>query len=422
MIKERLTGGSAAAEIKAKLRLLSSLNGFVVITLFAFVISFMYEPISGFLDFLPDISIRVILIIVLLLMGVGFYLNKVLSRQVLDIIEQYNHKLDRVLNIAREISEEIYGDILLDKIADCSVDLTRSDAGSVLLRDGENLVLKVVKGGAAEAVGKAVPADWGIAGFVAGHGAPQHIEEASKNSGFEPSLDRVSGYKTRSALCVPLKTKSGVIGVIELLNKKDGAYDEGDVEIVSYLAEQTAISIERAGFFESQKNYEMHMTDILIDIIDRVVPEKGGHSKRVARYANVIARAVGMSDEEQRRLHFASLLHDVGYLKSRHEQAVFGFETLNAINFYKDIAPYVGHHDERYDGTGYPGGLNGPDIPLQSRIIAVADSFDSLVVNDSGSGPASYDAALMGLKENSGTKLDPSLVDLFIENVKDTLG
>jgi putative nucleotidyltransferase with HDIG domain len=427
MSEDSLTSGSASTEIKAKLRLLNALNAFIIITLLAFVVAYLYKPVGEILDFLPDISKRVILLIVLILIAVGFYLSNVLSRQVVRKIDEYSHKLNRVLGITKEISEEIYGDILHEKIIDCSVDLTGSDAGSILLVDDENLVFKIVKGGGGEQLlDKKIPRDKGIAGWVAEHGTPQYVEDARNNELFEPSVDEISGYTTRSVLCVPLKTKSGTIGVIELLNKKNGSYDDSDIELVSYLAEQAAVSIERAGFYEDQRNYEIHVTDILIDSIDHASPDKRGHSKRVAQYAGVIARALNMTEKERRRLYFASLLHDIGYIKTgkdvvqEQKHSAAGYEMLNSINFYRDIAPYVRHHHERYDGSGYPDGLSGADIPLQSRIIAIAEEFDSMVIGGAGN-PSDYNAAMKGLKENGGTLLDPGLVDLFIEGFGDTL-
>jgi putative nucleotidyltransferase with HDIG domain len=229
-------------------------------------------------------------------------------------------------------------------------------------------------------------------------------------------------------LCIPLMMKTGIIGVIELLNKKEGFYGQKDKELISYLADQAAISIARARFFEDQKNYEIHLTDMLLDSIDFHIPEKAGHSKRVARYSSILARAINMSEERQKRVYFASLLHDIGFLKIRAEEyyneevykkhPVIGYEMIRPITFYSDIAPIILYHHERYDGSGYPNGLQGDKIPLETRIISIAEAFDVMISKTSYKIPMDFEAALGELKKNAGTQFDPVLVDAFVEHIK----
>jgi hypothetical protein len=423
---------SIQADIKARLRLLMVLTTFLVTTLVAIILVYMYEPVNVLLDFLPDVSVTIIILIVLVLTAVVFYLSRVLTKRVLSSIGLYSGRLDRILGFTREIKEEIYIDRLLEKAMEFSLSLTGSEAGCILLFEGEELVFRVAKGeGIGGLAGRSVAGDTGIAAWVVEHGTPLYLEDVGISEGFGSSLTAVSDYHVRSALCVPLKTEKGMMGAIELVNKKEGLFDDRDVELVAYLADQAAISIERAEFFEDQKNYEVHVTDMLIDLIDHSLPGelhplRSGHSRRVAQYAGVMAKALGMLENEQRRLYFASLLHDVGYLRaltggpSGEEMArlhpFWGHEMLNTINFYRDIAPFVLHHHERFDGTGLPEGLAGADIPLASRIIAVAEAFDAaLGTSGEEGGREAFQSAAGELRERAGSELDPSLVELFIE-------
>lgn len=416
---------AAAEEIKSKLKLLNNLSGFVLIVLLAIIAGSFYKPLRGFL---PEVSIGVIITIVVVLAGVGSYLSRMLTKQVLGSIGDYSRKLDGMMGLTKEIREELYGDLLLEKIIDSAVSMTNSEAGYILLIEGDNLVFKVARG-IFDLPGKSIPKDRGMAGAVAEHGTPLFVEDVNTVEGFSCSIEGVADYPATSVMCVPFVTKGEVIGVIELLNKRGGLYDHVDVEMVNYLSDQAASLIERATFYEDQKNYEIHVTDVLVDTIDYLIPEKSGHSKRVARYANLLSKAVGMSEEEQRGLYFASLLHDIGFLKlareksfkkfkvERHVQA--GYELLGSINFYKDLAPFVLHHHESFDGSGYPDRLEGADIPLQSRIIAIAETFDKLA--DSYPNQTDYSASLKELKERSGKHLDPGLVEVFIAEFKETL-
>ena len=423
---------SIITEIRQRIRLLNAIAAFIIITLLAIIFRYLFKPLSEVLDFLPDVSITIIILMVLGLTGIGFYMWGVVSRQIIKSIGQYSSSLDHVLAVMKDLREEIYGDILLGKIMDYSLSITNSDAGSILLIEDNNLVFKVAKGErVTELIGTVLPKNQGIAGWVAENGNSLLIADVKEDKRFNPDIDAVTGYETRSVLCVPLVTGTGVIGVIELLNKKDGFYTKKDEEIVAYLADQAAISIAKVKFYEDQKNYEIHLTDILLEAIDSQIPDMKGHSKRVAYYSNIIAKKINMSEEKRKRLYFACLMHDIGLLKIKPEDKtnrteikrhpVIGYEMIRPINFYADITPFILHHHERYDGLGYPSQLNGEAIPLESRIITIAEAFDTMISEISYKIPMDFDSAIKELKRNAGTQFDPQLVEVFVNNISQEL-
>jgi putative methionine-R-sulfoxide reductase with GAF domain len=417
-------------EIRKKMRLLILTNSIVMTTLFITIFGHLYKPILPLFDFYADISFPLLVTFTLILAVLGLYLLIMHSRQTLRIIEDYSLRLDKLLNITKDLREEVYSDILLEKIMDYSMSLTNSDAGSLLLvDDSHKLVFRIIRGTkASPLLGTFIEPGKGLMGVAAQKGISLRVNDVSMDDRFSPDYDSVTGYQTRSIMCVPLKTKDKVIGVLAVLNKKNGRpYRGRDEEFITYLANQAAISILKTRLAEDQKNYEIHITEILLETIDSLISNKKGHSKRVAKYGSIIAKALNMPDDAQKKLYFASLLHDIGFLKlnideifDKHEYTkhpVAGYDMIKPINIYADIAPIILHHHERYDGYGYPAKLKGDAIPIESRIILIAEAFDAMTSPLSYKIPMRFEDALDELKNHAGTQFDPDLVNLFKENI-----
>jgi HD-GYP domain-containing protein (c-di-GMP phosphodiesterase class II) len=220
---------------------------------------------------------------------------------------------------------------------------------------------------------------------------------------------------------VPLQFEDRVIGVLELINKKGSLpFDEQDLSILFNLADQAAISIEHTRLQDAQNNYFTHMIELLVGVMDTHVPVKFGHARRVARYANLLGRGLGLPEDELKTLYFAALMHDIGLLgldalgewtRERIElHPVLGYEMVKDIIFWKDLAPIILHHHERWDGRGYPQKLEGSAIPLGARIIGACESFDIITSKNSYKTPLPYDMAIREMEAHAGTQFDPNIV------------
>ena len=430
---------TAVESIKYQLRILNGIVLLIVCSLLVLIVRFLYE----FIDYVSTPFLVAILSIVAGLVVIGMYLANTVSRNAIRKIEEYIKKLNALLTTTKDIREIVHCDVLLENIMDRSLKIAGADAGSLLLTEGDSLVFKVVKGSeSSKLVGLSIPKSRGIAAWVVNNGSAVMIDNVRNDSRFDPAIDKMTGYDTKSVLCIPLKISSGIIGALEIVNKKNGAFSREDEELVSYFADQAAINIARSKFYEDQKNYEIHLTDILLDAMDSHIHEKRGHSKRVAKYSLLMARAINMSEDEKKKLYRACLLHDIGFLKIRlkdvsskeeyQAHSRLAHEMLRQINFYADIAPFVLYHHERYDGNGYPAGLKGEAIPLESRIIAIAEAFDAMVSRDSYKyigkvisrdvmpSAQGFRDAIEELKNNAGTQFDPELVEIFVSNVSES--
>lgn len=171
-------------------------------------------------------------------------------------------------------------------------------------------------------------------------------------------------------------------------------------------------------------------------ILDTRDPYSAGHSERVARYAEDIARASKLSPMKIPRLVQAAKLHDVGKMgvpeailqkpgplskvefTSIYKHPALGEEILKDIEAMADILPIIRHHHERYDGTGYPDGLLGKDINIEARILALADAFDCMTTDRVYRQALGKERVLGELKNCSGTQFDPQLAELLHARVQ----
>jgi putative nucleotidyltransferase with HDIG domain len=173
---------------------------------------------------------------------------------------------------------------------------------------------------------------------------------------------------------------------------------------------------------------------IILDFLDARDQMTARHSAAVARYARRIAEAAGCPDAEQRLVHTAALYHDVGKVMfadrmfkagkltdeeweivKRHPER--GAELVGHLPNHEDVAAIILAHHERIDGRGYPRGIAGEDIPLLSRMISIADTYDVMTGRDSYRQPVSSAEAIEELRRVSGAQLDGSLVEIFVEQV-----
>jgi putative nucleotidyltransferase with HDIG domain len=190
---------------------------------------------------------------------------------------------------------------------------------------------------------------------------------------------------------------------------------------------------------EEKKTKEAYLELIssLISALESKDPYTEGHSQRVCKYALLLAGKLGLEEEEKEKIKKAALLHDLGKIgipdrilhkKGKFteeefaiikEHQVLGVKILEPIKEMKEILPYILHHHENFDGSGYPHGLAGDFIPLGARIIAVADIFDALTTGRDYKDAFTVEKTIQELKNLKGKKLDPHLVDKFIEALKE---
>ncbi|MEI8256826.1 MAG: HD domain-containing phosphohydrolase, partial [Deltaproteobacteria bacterium] len=239
----------------------------------------------------------------------------------------------------------------------------------------------------------------------------------------------------RAVMCAPVSSVQKVFGVAYLDTvATGGSFDESDLDFLVAVCRQAAMALEKLHLLDEQKKTFESMVRAFAHSIDARDEMTAGHSSRVAKYSQAIARYMGMERADCKRVWYAGLLHDLGKIGTREavlckdgaltpeeyehikEHPRHTLKILSAINFTADMAdiPRVASsHHERIDGAGYPFGWKGDEIPLGGRIIAVADFFDALTARRHYREPMPLDEVIALMEKGRDSQFDAVVLDAF---------
>jgi response regulator RpfG family c-di-GMP phosphodiesterase len=250
---------------------------------------------------------------------------------------------------------------------------------------------------------------------------------------------------------IPLKVRDKVAGMLNAYSFTRGyKFTEGQRKMLSIMGGRAAVSIENARLYQnllvSNKDLELANQSLeenfrqtivgLAQALEENDQYTRGHSERVANRSRMIAEGLGMPMHEVETVVQAALMHDIGKIGIRYEKlnkpgaltpeetAMFrnhpekGRRILEPIPFLRHLIPGCFCHHEHWDGSGYPQGLKGTEIPLLGRIIAVADTYDAMTTDRAYRRALSHEVAIAELKRCSGTQFDPRIVEVFIEEME----
>ena len=233
-------------------------------------------------------------------------------------------------------------------------------------------------------------------------------------------------------LCCPVFNEKVVVAILVLVNHKQKEdFTNSDRKLGELLASQLSSLSRLYGMITETSHFNQQMAAALIEAVEAKDPYTRGHSERVHHISMEIGATLGLGTRDMDNLYWGSLLHDVGKIGipdavlckpgrlSKDEYTFImvhperSYEILRHIDRLKDAVPGARHHQEKFDGTGYPHELAGNDIPLNARIIAVADTYDSITSSRAYRAGRSHEVAMSEIDRCSGTQLDPAIVAVF---------
>lgn len=233
------------------------------------------------------------------------------------------------------------------------------------------------------------------------------------------------------ALTIPMRVKGQLKNVMVLWRRSRG-FGPDDLDGLSLVARIVELSMENMALLGSVREQLDGTLHMLVDLVEQRLPNYAAYSETVAQHAAALGRFRGMNDEEVEDLRCAALLHDVGMLEvpesilnaprrlTAEEQMelrghpAHGAELTRVANFSPAVQQAIRSHHERADGTGYPDGLAGADIPLSSRILSVCDAFVALTSDRPHRAAVSVEEAIAALRRSARTHFDEQVVEDFV--------
>ena len=397
------------------------------------------------------------------------------------MIDNSKQHLNDLIFLSTELASVKDFDVLMEKILKSARDFVHCDAGSIYIKEDDQLVFKYAQNDTLQKLEPdrkliyknfTIPVDNNsIAGYVAISGETVNTPDAYELPeplpfSFDERYDLRTGYCSHSLLTVPLKTSFGdIIGILQLINAHDAdgnaiSFDSKVETYINFFSNCAANALERALLTRTILLRMIKMTEL------RDPNETGNHVRRVGGYSVEIyetwAKKKGISKQEilhtRDVLHMAAMLHDVGKAaisdvilkkpgkltdkeyKTMKQHTILGSQLLiNPASEYEKAAQIVAlNHHERYDGKGYPGHVNpvtgepikgntdkngkplpkkGEEIPLMGRIVAIADVYDALSFQRVYKDAWNQEDVLALLWEERGQQFEPEIVDAFFESL-----
>ncbi len=235
-----------------------------------------------------------------------------------------------------------------------------------------------------------------------------------------------------SLLLLPLVSRGRLLGM--LVAARDGArpFVEGQRKLLTILADRAAAAVHNAQLFEEQERTFRETIEAFVAALEDKDRYTRGHSERVAEFAMITAQQLGQPEHDVELVYQGGRLHDIGKLTLKAEELnkpgaltreeferfkahpVYGEQLMRRIPCFRKILAAIGGHHEKYDGTGYPRGLRGDDIPFIARIMAVADTYDAMTSHRAYRSALTHAFAVDEMRRCAGSQFDPAVVEAFL--------
>ena len=256
------------------------------------------------------------------------------------------------------------------------------------------------------------------------------IREDSPGEGEAPADEEI-----QNLVAIPVYMLDDFEGVIVCANR-EGGFEDLDDDVLLALGDHAGAVLENHKLHGQVRSSYLAIVRMLADAIEAKDPFVRAHSDEVSACVEAVARRLDLDARASENLVFAGLLRDVGKLgitdrvllkpgplnaderKVVQLHPLIGARIVERVPGLAGLAPGIRHHHERWDGSGYPGGLSGDEIPLEARVLGVADTYSALTSTRPYREPVSPELACEEILRSAGTQFDPNIADLFVKEMR----
>lgn len=359
-----------------------------------------------------------------------FFSIGVLTARLSAILREREEEASTLFSTVHAVSQSLRLDDILPTIAKMTAEITTGRASLIRLLslDGDELLPAASWGLSRKYITKGPvrlqdsPVDEAVK-----QGKVVMIRDMEHDPRMSRYLEEASVEGLVSCISVPLQRGKRFLGVLRVYSDYPRHWGRRDQRLLRALAGEAAVAIENAQLHENLRRSYWETVRALTRAIEAKDPQALGHSERVTEYALHIGLQLRLPADDIEILRFAATLHDIGkiaveeqLMRSSNPEAyrealeknhpLVGMSILQPAEFLRPALSGVRYHHERFDGAGYPEGLNGEEIPLQARIIAVANGYDLLIHPPIGRMGLSPEEALAEMQKEAGSAYDPRIV------------
>jgi HD-GYP domain-containing protein (c-di-GMP phosphodiesterase class II) len=242
----------------------------------------------------------------------------------------------------------------------------------------------------------------------------------------------------RNCVVAPVVLRSKLRGIVIVGDKVGGDFDDQDAHTLLSVGSHAAVAVENTRLQHEVQEAYVSLIGLLSEAITTRNPQMRSNHGAGSHLAGDVAEKLGLSEYERSIVYYATLLHDIGNIgvsdgvlnkpgplldaerELIHAHAQIGQDLLREVPLLEPVAEVIRHHHERYDGSGYPDGLQGEDIPIAARIVAVADAYGAMLAARSYRPALTRDQACQELRRGAGTQFDPRVVHVFLAALDST--
>lgn len=345
-------------------------------------------------------------------------------------------RLDRALDLALSVPVRLAGVMDAWRLSDgAAEELQRSfgcSIAQVLTVEGDRVTISGERAPSPTPDGWSQPVDVGLIGRALAEGEPVLCGDVTREPAYRGIAER---SEVRSELVVPIRTGRGSWGAINLEDAAIDAFDDDDAAVLAAFAAVLGTVIEAIELYGTLDRAYLGTAEALSAALESKDAYTAAHSRAIADDSVAVGAMLGLEGEELRMLRYAAALHDIGKIGIRREvlnkegpldpgeraeveqHSLIGERIIEPIEFLAPIRPIVRHAHERWDGSGYPDGLAGGEIPIGARIVFACDAYDAMTSDRPYRAGMSTAAAHDELRAGAGHQFDPQVVEALLKVV-----